>query len=158
MRYNRRTVSKTKVEKQATVKKDKLTAALEKLGVTYNMDHIKGDPEAVPPPRKCSKIETSGSSSMEEGKQKEGECTNPIESDEDGNTSTLSSASDYDEKTTLIVDEDDTEISFKPPPFCKKIISLEEHLKRQQRKSKKKKREQLSQLSQKRDALVEPKN
>jgi len=130
MRYNRRTVNKAKAEKQATAKKDKLTAALEKLGVTYNMDHVKGDPDAVAPPRKLAK---TGS---------------------DCNTSTISSASDYDETTTLIVDEEDTEISFKPPPFCKKIISLEEHMKRQQKKEKKKKRENLSQLSQKRDALV----
>jgi len=131
MRYNRRKINKAKVEKVATAKKDKLTAALAKLGVTYNMDHIKGDPTAVPPPRKLAK-----------------------QGDDDGNTSTLSSASDYDDKNVLVVDEEDTEITFKPPPFVKKIISLEEHLKRQQKKSKKKRKENLSKLSQKRDALV----
>jgi len=131
MRYNRRKINQAKVEKAATAKKDKLTAALAKLGVTYNMDHVKGDPTAIPPPRKLAK-----------------------QGDDDGNTSTLSSASDYDDKNVLVVDEEDTEITFKPPPFVKKIISLEEHLKRQQKKSKKKRKENLSKLSQKRDALV----
>lgn len=131
MRYNRRKINQAKLEKAATAKKDKLTAALAKLGVTYNMDHVKGDPTAIPPPRKLAK-----------------------QGDDDGNTSTLSSASDYDDKNVLVVDEEDTEITFKPPPFVKKIISLEEHLKRQQKKSKKKRKENLSKLSQKRDALV----
>jgi len=80
MRYNRRKINKAKVEKVATAKKDKLTAALAKLGVTYNMDHIKGDPTVVPPPRKLAK-----------------------QGDDDGNTSTLSSASDYDDKNVLVV-------------------------------------------------------
>jgi hypothetical protein len=37
----------------------------------------------------------------------------------------MSSASDYDDKNVLVVDEDDPEITFKTPPFVKKVISLE---------------------------------
>jgi len=152
MRYNRRKINKAKVEKAATAKKDKLTAALAKLGVTYNMDHVKGDPTAIPPPRKLAKQDSS-EDTVVTGVEKDTN-SNSVESDDDGNTSTLSSASDYDDKNVLVVDEEDTEITFKPPPFVKKIISLEEHLKRQQKKSKKKRKENLSKLSQKRDALV----
>jgi len=67
----------------------------------------------------------------------------------DPNTSSMSSASDYDDKNVLVVDENDPEITFKTPPFVKKVISLEEHVERQKKRSRRKRKKQIEKLEEK---------
>jgi len=156
MRYNRRTVNIKKIEKQSTGKKRKLALALEKLGVEYNTDNVKGNPDIVPPPRKCSKTDTKTTMDTdktnidENGKGTEDPALNPSEGEDLGNISSLSSATDYDDSNTVVVDPDETEITFKVPESCKKVISLEEHVERQKKrkvKEAKKKKQKLNLLN-----------
>lgn len=195
LRYNRRAAALANtVEKRSTTKKQKLAQALELLGLKYDTSNLSGNPDFVPPPRKCSKLSKKDTMEAEEGKTEDtktedvvdektnedekspSDCDNSTSDDEEdvvdektnedekspsdgenstpvdeegedaNNTSTISSASDYDDKNCLIVDQDDPEITFKVPPFCKKVISLEEHVERQKKRSKRKRKQQMKAL------------
>lgn len=143
LRYNKRAAALANtVEKRSTTKKQKLAQALELLGVKYDTSNLSGNPDFVPPPRKCSKLSKKDTMEAEDGKTED----TKTEGEEVNNTSTISSASDYDDKNCLIVDQDDPEITFKVPPFCKKVISLEEHVERQKKRSKRKRKQQMKAL------------